>query len=158
MGPLILPLLSLFACSASRPPRVAVPSTVIPDFWAPLVRRGPHDTIVEGVETVVWDILIPETMARDLVGEEVVQRCQERLRDGQGVVCFSIIRPCTRLEADRGGYTLQTWAGYCGEVDPTLWRVGVVEPGRGSRTEEFRVAAESVPILRQDVEGAWVYR
>lgn len=161
MGPMILSLfsvLTLGACSASRAPRVAVPSTVRPDHWAPLVRRGPYDTVVEGVETVVWDILIPETMARDLVGSEVLQRCQERLRDGHGVVCFSIIRPCTRLEADSGGYTVQTWAGYCGTVDPTLWRVGVVEPGKEPRTEEFRVAAETVPILRKDVAGAWVYQ
>ncbi len=126
--------------------------------WVPLMRYGPAPTAVEGVEQIVWEIAIPEQMAIDLVGPIAVATCQEHLRSGRAVTCESVVRPCTRLAIGRSGMWIWHWVGKCGPADPSQWRYAPNSPDGTGRATYYEIPADSVPILANDVDGAWVYQ
>lgn len=126
--------------------------------WAPLMRYGPAPTAVPGVDQVIWEMAIPEQMAIDLVGAEAVSTCQAHIDTDRYETCESVIRPCTRLAISKSGLWIWHWVGKCGPADPSSWRIGGPSPdGKGSTTY-YSIPPERVPILANDVDGAWVYQ
>lgn len=160
MIPISLSVLA-FACATRGPVTSsfvnAVDSREVVD-WVPLMRYGPAPTAVEGVDQIVWEMAIPTQMALDLVGPIAVATCQEHLRSGRAVTCESVVRPCMRLAISRSGMWIWHWVGKCGPADPSSWRYAPHVPDGKGQTTYYTIPAETVPILANDVDGAWVYQ